>query len=200
MAYVAGYDYDVFISYAHVDNEPFLPGGKGWVTSLIDGLRKLMAVKLGRTDSFSLWMDYALRGAEPVTPQLLNTVRNSAMLIVILSPGYLASDWCRRERDAFLGIVQARGARRVFVFERDSINDASRPPELFDLVPFRFWIRDREGKAPHILGFPQPSADDHEYINRLHDLSIEVTEELKRMNAAAEHPPAQGLDDHAQPR
>ena len=158
-----------------------------------------MAVKLGRTDSFSLWMDYALRGAEPVTPQLLNTVRNSAMLIVILSPGYLASDWCRRERDAFLGIVQARGARRVFVVERDSINDASRPPELFDLVPFRFWIRDREGKAPHILGFPQPSADDHEYINRLHDLSIEVTEELKRMNAAAEHPPAQGLDDHAQP-
>ena len=41
MAYVAGYDYDVFISYAHVDNEPFLPGGKGWVTSLIDGCGNL---------------------------------------------------------------------------------------------------------------------------------------------------------------
>lgn len=188
MAYVANYEFDVFVSYAHVDNEPFLPGGKGWVTSLIDGLRKLMAVKLGRTDSFSLWMDYALRGSEPVTPQLLNTVRKSAMLIVVLSPGYLASDWCRRERDAFLGIVQARGARRVFVIERDSVDDTKRPPELFDLVPFRFWIRDREGKAPHLLGFPQPNADDHEYINRLQDLSVEITEELKRMRMAAPPP------------
>lgn len=200
MAYVSGYDYDVFVSYAHVDNEPFLAGGKGWVTSLVEGLRKLMAVKLGRTDSFSLWMDYALRYAEPVTPQLLNTVRKSAVLIVILSPGYLASDWCRRERDAFLGIVQARGARRVFVVERDDVDDADRPPELFDLVPFRFWIRDREGKAPHILGFPQPSANDHEYINRLHDLSVEITEELKRMNAAADSPqPIAGLADHTTP-
>ena len=40
MGYVPGYENDVFISYAHVDNEPILPDKPGWVDFFEDLLRK----------------------------------------------------------------------------------------------------------------------------------------------------------------
>lgn len=181
--YVGDYDHDIFVSYAHVDDEPFRHGENGWVTTLIDGLRKRLAQKLGTRDGFELWMDNRLVGYEPVTPQLLQKVRQSATLVVIWSPAYLASAWCRRERDTFLDIVDERRGRRVFLVEREPLDIGKRPPELTDLNPFRFWVRDREGKAARILGYPQPSYDDQEYFNRLEDLVSEIVDELVRMKS-----------------
>jgi hypothetical protein len=43
--YLPQYQHDLFVSYAHVDNEP-LPGAEmGWVTNLIHGL-KLLSLNL----------------------------------------------------------------------------------------------------------------------------------------------------------
>jgi hypothetical protein len=36
MTFVSGYDQDVFISYAHVDNEPFFDEPTGWVATFLD--------------------------------------------------------------------------------------------------------------------------------------------------------------------
>lgn len=197
--YVQEYDHDIFVSYAHVDDEPFRRGEKGWVTTLIDGLRKRLAQKLGTRDGFDLWMDNRLAGYEPVTPQLLQKVRQSATLVVIWSPAYLASAWCRRERDTFLGVVDERRGRRVFLVEREPLDIAKRPPELADLSEFRFWVRDREGKAARILGFPQPSYDDLEYFNRLEDLVSDIVDELMRMRSepSSVAPVASSLHDRA---
>ena len=35
MAYVPGCEFDLFVSYAHVDNEPIEPADHGWVDALI---------------------------------------------------------------------------------------------------------------------------------------------------------------------
>ena len=92
--YVPNYKKDIFISYAHVDNEPFAGADKGWVTTLINGLKIELGKQLGRTDAYSLWMDYQLRGNEAVTPDIDEQLNNCATLVLIFSRGYLASSWC----------------------------------------------------------------------------------------------------------
>ena len=111
----------------------------------------------------------------------MDSVRQSATLIVILSPGYLASSWCGREKDAFLSLVRQRGNKQVFVVERDLVNENQRPEELKDLKGFRFWVQEREGKAPRILGSPRPDPSDQEYYNKVDDLCKEIDEELREL-------------------
>ncbi|HYQ91081.1 MAG TPA: hypothetical protein VES89_03145, partial [Candidatus Competibacteraceae bacterium] len=59
-AFVTGFEHDVFVSYAHVDNQPLLvPGGvpAGWVNTLVENLKRLLSQQLGRKDWGKLWFD-----------------------------------------------------------------------------------------------------------------------------------------------
>jgi TIR domain len=187
MAYLPQYEYDIFVSYAHVDDDPLPGANEGWVSTLVRSLKTRLAQKLGRSDAYSLWMDHELFGSEPVSSQILGKLHRAAMLVVVLSPGYVASAWCRRERDAFLRVVREHGSGRVFVVERDMVDDTDRPAEFKDLKGFRFWVRDRAGKA-RILGTPRPNPDnptDQEYYNQIDDLSQEITTVLRHLKANA---------------
>lgn len=181
MAYLPEYDSDVFVSYAHVDDIPLPGADTGWVTTFVHGLKTRLAQKLGRSDAYTLWMDHGLKGGERVSGQLLESVRRSATLIVVLSPGYVASPWCGRERDAFLDLIDERQARRVFVVEREEVEASERPLPLQDSKVFKFWVREREGKAPRILGTPRPDPADYEYYSMVDDLSQEIVAELRSM-------------------
>ena len=98
--YVPHYKHDIFVSYAHVDNEPLAGADTRWVTNLVTGLKPLLGQKLGRADAYSLWMDNTLRGNEPLTPAFSASAR-PAIFVMILSPGYVASEWCCRELSTF---------------------------------------------------------------------------------------------------
>ena len=43
--FVAGYDHDVFVSYARVDDEPDEGEQCGWVTALVRGIKKRLSKK-----------------------------------------------------------------------------------------------------------------------------------------------------------
>jgi len=186
--FVPHYKYDIVISYAHVDNEPAPGVEAGWVSTLAEGLKNRLAQKLGRREAFSLWMDYRLSPHEPLTPEIMDALEHTAVLVVILSPGYLASQWCQAERSAFLKIVRdrPRSDARVFIVERDKIEESERPAEFRELAGYRFWVGEREGKPPRILGEPKPNPDDPKclpYYDQLNDLSNGLAEELKRLRS-----------------
>ncbi|MGH8544568.1 MAG: toll/interleukin-1 receptor domain-containing protein [Gammaproteobacteria bacterium] len=184
MAFVQDFQNDIFVSYAHVDDDPLPGADRGWVSTFVGCLRIYLAQKLGRSDAFSLWMDHELLGSQPITRQLIDRIQNSATLIVVLSPGYAASSWCKRERETFLEFFREQSSRRrFFVVERDMVEDAERPAEFRDFRGFRFWIPEREGKSPRILGSPAPSPSDHEYYNRIDDLSREIVQTLRDLKA-----------------
>src|ERR1700733_5223154 len=89
MAYLPQFEEDIFVSYAHVDDEAVSGSGQGWVTEFVKCLKAELARKLGRSDAYALWVDHDLRHSQPVTPQILERVRRSAMLVLIMSPGYI---------------------------------------------------------------------------------------------------------------
>ena len=112
MGYVHPDKPDIFLSYAHVDDEPdaAFPDRPGWVTTLVRGLEKRLARKLGRVDSYDLWRDAKLAGHVDVTPEIIGRLRDAAVLLLVLSPGYLASEWCRQRAGGVpRGNPQAQG-------------------------------------------------------------------------------------------
>lgn len=198
MNYVPNYQHDLFVSYARVDNLPVPGAERGWVSNLVSHIETKLAQKLGRSDAFDLWMDYEISGHEPLTPQILDAARQSALLLVVLSPGYVASPWCRRERQTFLDLVRERGNASVFVVEREAPLETERLKEFDDLRGFTFWVQERERRAPRILGDPAPSPSDREYYSRVDDLCEEIAQELRRLRAGAGAAPLRpGLSDAA---
>ncbi len=189
-AFVPGFDYDVFISYAHVDDRPSVGAQSGWVTNLARELETVLAQKLGREEDFRLWMDDELSRHAPITPEILKALERTATLLVILSPAYLASDWCRRERSRFLERVRSRSdsGTPVFIVERDRVEEGERPPELEEFIGYKFWEEETKGRAPRILGLPRPNPDQPEYYNRVIDLGHDLVAGLKELKRAAQGP------------
>jgi hypothetical protein len=122
----------------------------------------------------------------------MDTLQKTAMLLVILSPGYLASAWCQRERETFLQLVRERirAGSRVFIVECGKVAESKCPPEFQELLGYRFWVEDDTGGAPRTLDMPKPNADDpndRPYYDKLEQLSHDLAEELKRLQEAAEN-------------
>lgn len=98
MAYVPGCRYDIFISYARENNRD------GWVATFRKELGAHLAAFLGRgfDADRSVFLDSGdLTAGDPFPKQLRDNARDSAVLVPILSPGYVTSEWCDKEREEF---------------------------------------------------------------------------------------------------
>jgi hypothetical protein len=181
--------YDLFISYAHVDDAPVF--GTRWVSALLQDLRNLLAQKMGRPDAFSIWWDETdLRGNHAVTPEIRAMLQQSATMLMVLSPGYLASQWCRQEKDLFFEVLGGKPQDRVFVVEKEVLDkDQARPSELADLKGYRFWYQDEYNQA-RTLGMLEPEPHRTTYTRLVQDLATDISKQLKA-RAALAPPPAE---------
>lgn len=97
MAYVPGFQYDLFVSYASEDNVD------GWVEKLQTRLTGELAGLLGRPFSAkTVFFDTLRLNVGQAYPEVLDkAARDSALLVTLLSPSYATSEWCGRERRVF---------------------------------------------------------------------------------------------------
>ena len=177
--------YDIFVSYAHVDNACMPGETQGWVTSLIETLEVHLQQKLGRRDSYSIWRDPELPGNVPLTPEILETVRHSSILLMILSPGYIASTWCMQELSTFLQTWPVEEGR-VFVVERTLLQQPQRPAALSDLKGFPFWVPDKQQHGVfRTLGTLATASQNSEYFRQAEDLAIQLVGRINRLRSEA---------------
>jgi hypothetical protein len=188
MAYVRDYEHDVFVSYASVDNHPPVGVDKGWVTYLVLELKRVLAEELGHAEEVAIWMDQQLATNDPITPTLLEAVGKSATIMVILSAGYLQSDWCLRERNEFLTRMAdlAEQGNRIFLVEKTAIEWNEKPPEIRDVKGKAFWYKEEERDRIHTLGSPCPRPrEEPEYYRQVSDLARDLADQLQVMKSAA---------------
>jgi hypothetical protein len=172
---------DVFVSYAHVDDNCLPDAKHGWVTTLVEYLRALLVEKLGRKENLRLWTDHRLSGNGALTDTILSQVRNSRTILIVLSKGYLESPWCGREMRTFLEAARDRGSpgTRIFIVEKDEVEQ--KPRELEDFRGYRFWIKEELDGIPRTLGFPRPNPDrEPDYYRHLQDLSYHLAREISK--------------------
>ena len=117
------------------------PAEHGWVTVLIENLNRFLAKHLGRREVLSPWFDkHSLHGNSAIRDKIPEQARNSALFLAILSPGYVASDFCMREVQAFIESHGEGVDGRLFVVEHMPIPDNGNvPDQLRDLGKYRFW-------------------------------------------------------------
>ena len=99
MAYVPGFTNDIFISYSHKDDQAV--DGPGWVTDFHRHLSIEVEEALG--EDVHIWRDKRITGATDFTKDLEKQIRGSAILLAVLSPGYVKSKWCDWELKGFAG-------------------------------------------------------------------------------------------------
>jgi TIR domain len=179
MAYVPGYDHDVFVSYAHLDDQ----GASAWVTNLVRHLDTEVRQRLGTKD-LRIWIDHDLDGNHPLTPEIMQAIRRSATILLIVSPSYIASEWCVRERNAFLGFARdCVSEGRIFIVRCRDIDPQFLPPEFGDLIGFKFWTQDSDaGGVTRPLGLidlKEPA-----YFAGVINLGDKLAQKLREIRAA----------------
>jgi TIR domain len=95
MGFVKKYPHDVFLSYAHNDSP-------GWRLVFERDLLQDLTDRLG--SAAQIWRDeHKLRVGHDWSHEIEAAIKGSAVFVSILSPGYQRSEWCKREREIFLG-------------------------------------------------------------------------------------------------
>lgn len=97
MAYVQGFESDIFISYAHVDNLTVGSQSRGWVEQFHEYLEIRLGQRIGRMGVVKIWRDPALDGSQFFDETISNAVDKSALMLCLTSNGHLASDYCQDE-------------------------------------------------------------------------------------------------------
>jgi TIR domain len=124
-------EHDLFVSYAH-ERDP------KWVRALVEELKNRVEALLG--SSPSVFFDERMEQGENVPRVLLDAVGASRLLLVILTPRYLNSAWCRMELSTFREPGADVVANRIFVVEAEYIDREQQwPPELADIFTMKLW-------------------------------------------------------------
>ncbi len=185
-----GYEHDVFLSYATVDDRP---AKCGWVSAFVSSLSESLAAASGLRDPDRIWWDRSNIDEEAsLTEQIRKKVQKSACMVVILSQGYAKSKWCRQERAAFLEAVagQPDADRRLFLIDIGNLDQKDRPPEFRDKRGRYFYVQppnttDIADREP--LGFPTPDPNnkDHKaFFSQVNQLANDLCERLSKLPGA----------------
>ena len=160
MAYVTEFEHDVFVSYAHADNQVAIGGetGYGWVTTLRHNL--IHATGALRKD---VYIDHQLKPGAPFDADLRSKVERSALLLIVLSQSYIESDWCGKELEHFVNTHgdDWRRPRDVMVVELRPFGDFEGVPENIkslrkELIHAQFWYQTADAPFPRLAGDPSP--------------------------------------------
>src|SRR5262245_38724823 len=86
---------DIFISYAHIDNEPMGIRQGRWVSEFSAHLSAKLAQVTGRPVTF--WRDPSLPGSAIINEEIHQQLENAEVMVAVLSPRYVHSESCRDE-------------------------------------------------------------------------------------------------------
>jgi len=136
-----------FISYSHLDNQPWGPDKECWVETFHRNLKVGIDKKRGR-GSDHLWYDHRLTGNEDLTKGIRSALENSQFLLAIVSPSFLKSDYCPQELVEFLKSCDRRSlddGGRVFKIVKEEVDRNILHPSL--QAPLGYDFLDRSGRV-----------------------------------------------------
>lgn len=180
-------DYQIFISYAHVDNQTLTPEQEGWVTFLHRALEIRLAQLTGERPK--IWRDPKLQGNDRFDEEIVKFVDRAKVMITVLSPGYVASEWCHKEIEEFVRAVGDKegvfidNKSRLFKVVKTRVPLEEHPPEIRNLLGYEFFSIDPETKRLKEFNRGFGCVIEPEYMDRLEDLANDICELLKILKA-----------------
>jgi len=184
MAYLPGFDNDVFISYTHKDNlGPGALPDAGWVTRFHLDLQQRLTEFLGV--HACIWRDKKLRGSDDYSGEIFAQLKGSAVFIPILSPGYLRSTWCQNELEEFQkAALQSGGFEigkvvRAIKVVKTPLAQGQHRSILGRCLGYEFFVQE-----PDSSYFDPLDPDGKDYEQRLSRLAQDIAHILKTIESA----------------
>jgi hypothetical protein len=183
------FEYDVFVSYSHGirgrENDAPL---KDWTLALIRRLETDIRAIDTEFDDLHIWRDEHLDPTSYLSDEIRGKVESSAILMIVMSPRYLASSWCKDELEWFRRQVQdrARDHGRVFVIRALRTDERIWPDFLRDarghsLTGFQF--HDQQDSMPY--GWRASGENREAYVRELWRLQTALARRLRELRSKA---------------
>ena len=151
------------------------------MTNLVRHLDIELRQRLGTKD-LQIWIDHNLDGNRQLTPEIMEAIRRSATLLLIVSPSYIASEWCVRAQRLSCLCPRLCLAGPHFHCPMPRIDPLALPPEFGDLIGFKFWTRDPDnGGVTRPLGLTD--LREPAYFASVIDLSDKLAQKLTELKA-----------------
>ena len=182
----------LFISYAHLDNEPLTDQQQGWITRFHASLSTLLSMRMGR--KAEIWRDSKLRGNDIFADEIVQQFPKTALLVSVLTPRYVESDWCTREVREFIKTAEASGglvvdnkARILKVIKSPVDSEERLPPVMKDALGYPFYIFD-DDETPLELDPAYGGDLAQKYNLKLAKLAWDLANLIKKLEAASPAP------------
>jgi hypothetical protein len=175
MAYISGYKYDVFISYAHFDNAADTHD-ICWVSRFQTDLKKALRQRLGVEPE--IFFDSRNLQAHHEVDSLLTEVAASAVFVPILSPSYVKREWTTKEIETFERSPSSRN--RIVTVELLPVKEYEIPPRFLRLKRTQFWWTESLEEDVPLKLTPKSNAD--KYDRRLQTLAHQMEELLRSIH------------------
>ena len=166
-------NYDIFLSYRHIDNQKLTTEQDGWVSRLHKDIAARVSQYLG--SEVAMWRDPRLQGNDYFGETIERALLDVAVLISIVTPGYQRSDWCRRELAVFIAAAEKQGGirlgtkSRLFKVLKTPTPLHEQPLALQNLLGYAFF---HDGKEFHLD--PDPILAERRYLAKLDDLARDI--------------------------
>lgn len=194
------FEKDIFISYAHIDDEPLVEGGRGWVSEFHRSLEVRLAQLLGYKPH--IWRDTDLDGNHVFSEEIISQFPQIAIMVSVISPRYVKSDWCVKEVHEFISASQknigltVQNRSRIFKAIKTPVSLDQHPVPIREVLGYEFFRLDPERKKVsefnHVFG-KEAQVD---YWTRLNDIAhdiAELLEEIRGSGNTAASAPARNL-------
>jgi hypothetical protein len=191
VGYHPDFDEDVFISYAHNDDDVFVPEQSGWVTQLHQNLEQRVRNYLGSDVRF--WRDCEIRNNEDFTKKIMNRLMRTATFLSVLSPSFIRRDWCKRELESFTshaesqaGILIDEERSRIFKVEKMPVARDELPTTMQGTRTYRFYQPDPAEPKRTVELRPLFGGEYYRrYWQEMDGLASDIAELLKEMVKSA---------------
>jgi len=211
------FEYDIFISYAHIDNKTRTKDQEGWIARLHQDLDLRLNQLLGEKPK--IWRDNRLGGSDYFNEVILNALVKTAILVSVLSPRYVKSEWCIKEGEEFINAAEQNIGFRINNKARilkviktplligdhidkelkslDNLDEELKSrgekfcAEIRQLLSYEFF------EVDPVTGHPREFMDfsgkfEREYWEKLEDLAYEIRQLLEILKTQ-QPPPASGV-------
>jgi hypothetical protein len=183
----------LFISYAHIDNRPLNPGQEGWISHFHSSLESMLSMRMGR--KAEIWRDQKLAGNDVFAEEIVQQFSNTAVLVSVLTPRYVESDWCTREIREFCKVAEDsrsltvdNKARVIKVIKTPVSSEGRLPPLMQQMLGYEFYTFVDEAPLELDSAFGPEMAQ--KYNLKLAKLAWDIAQLLKKLEADSVAPAA----------
>lgn len=191
MTYASAFERDIFISYCHADNEN--PLGLGWIEVfhklLLIRMRQILGARSPEEEP-SIWRDARLQGNDAFANVLGDELRKVALVVSIMSPSYVRSEWCAREISEFCQATRGRvgltvaNKTRIFKVLKTPVARDQHPPALQSQTGYEFFTLDKDTMIPREYSLTPGDSNEARAKEVINILAYEILATLDAVNQA----------------